>query len=495
MEQPAVSPPPLADTAVSPPPAPLIEGGGQTLDLHALRVGFDEARVLESWRAARLANIGALENRGLRRRVVRKILETQILRAEFSRRNLESDGERFDELVRKAALGIKPDKAVPRTQLQEAIALDEIDPRLVARFESPASHIRRVALDMVERDRLTEALLDELEPKALKSAWLAEKTTAEIELIRIPRVPTPSEIDAVVQGEHEAIAAYYHSNLRLFQRPKKAFVRRLRIPVKPGDSKAHAAAIARATTLRAEVLAGAEFPALVLQHGHPSDRRNRGRLTLTPKRDASVFGLEKNTLTEVREMEGGVGFYRIEGYAPAMDRPLLDPRVQRESGAAVLRESDRLPHARGIARQVRTLLKAAPGSPELTRLVSAHRLRRAKTSSFSLAGGDRVPTLGLAPELFKATFELSSEHPVTEIIRVRQDYVVARLLTRHTPVDADWAKAKEAYRVRWRSRLRPRIIDEFLRAELAKAPLRVDKAKLDALSVEALKMPPSVPVP
>ena len=500
-ERPAEPPPKSAADAASAAakltiPQPIAQGGGQALGLDALRLGFDQARILESWRAARLARLDALENVSLRRRVVRDILKTRILRAEFVRRDLQVDVARFDELVRKAVLGVKPDKPIPRSRLPEDEGIDDIDARLVARFEATASQVRRVALDLVERERLTEALLDEVEPRALKPAWMDANTTVSIELIRIPRVPTPSEIDAVVQGEHEAIAAYYHSNLRLFQRPEKAFVRRLLIPVKdPSDTAALATATETAEKLRAEVTAGADLPRLVLAHGIRADHRNRGRLTVTPKRNASLFGLEKNTLTAVQKMDGGVGFYRIEGYAPAMNRPLLDPRVQREAAAAILRASDRLPHARRIAQQVRALMAQSPTSGELEKLVGNRRLRRAQTPPFSRAGGDRVPTIGLAPSLFAAAFQLTPERPMTDIIQVRQDYVVARLITRADPTEAAWSQAKEAYRTRWRARMRPRIVDEWVRAQFAKAPLQLDKARLDGLSVDALRPGTAAPAP
>jgi hypothetical protein len=315
----------------------------------------------------------------------------------------------------------------------------------------------------------------------------------EIDLVRIPRVPTPPEIDRVVRAEPEALKNYYDGNQRLFKRPERAFVRRLAQPLKnPQDPKEIALAKSRAVTFRGEVEAGADMVALVTAHGLPTDRRTRGRMSLTPKQEPSLFGHEKGTLTPVTVLGDAVGFYRIEGYAPAMNRALSDPRVQREAGAAVLRETDRLPYAKGIAHQVRGLLEK-PDETGLATLVKTRRLRRAKTPAFSLAGRDRIPTLGLAPNLFQAVFALPTKGAVTDIVTVRQDYVVARLLRRETPKTGAWAAAKARYRPRWRSRVRPSVVDQWLNGRFGKARLRVDKKSLDALTVEALRVP-SVPV-
>jgi len=101
-----------------------------------------------------------------------------------------------------------------------------------------------------------------------------------------------------------------------------------------------------------------------------------------------------------------------------------------------------------------------------------------------------MPTVGLAPALHAAAFDLTVAKPVTQVVHVRQDYLVARLVKRRDPDPTAWTKARAEFRARWRQREAPLMIDGWLSAHLKGAPLWVDMKRLRALSLKDLGLGP-----
>ncbi|MCB9551601.1 MAG: peptidyl-prolyl cis-trans isomerase [Myxococcales bacterium] len=470
-------------------PSVLGRAGPVSLDVEGLRAAVEEARVLQRWRRGEAAPLGALRDAGLRRRVLIDALERRVVRGEVARRGLAVDPARLDELLRLAAVGHRLDAAPTPEQVAAAEALDAelLDARLAARFEAPVERVRRVALDILESAKLAEALLDAVDEAALREAWTLAHTRLVLDVIRVPRVPAPGEIDAAVAARAGEMAAFYEKNRALFEAPERAFLRRVLVPVEPDASPAaRAAAKARAEALRARVAGGEAIEAVIAAEAPPREARREGRLTVTRARLPAAFALEVGALSPVEATPGGWHFYRVEGRAPATKRPLDDPRVRREIAASLLREADALPAAKRVAAEAASLLRAEPEGAALTALVAESRARRSTTTPFSPAGAAVVPGIGLAPALHAAVVALTPADPVTPVVTVRQDYVVARLVSREAPDPARWPAEEAAWVASWRAAQRGQVIERWLDEALGDQPTWVDGERLAAVPLAAL---------
>lgn len=451
--------------------------GPVTLDLDGLRVAVEEARVLQTWIGGEAPPADALESVMLRRRVLTKALETRVVRLEVARRGLTVPPDELEGLLRAAALGkgLQPLAGPP---------LEDLDARLVARFAAPPARVARVARDLVCARLLTEALLDDVDDATLRGRWADEKTTVRLDLVGIPRVPASKEIDAAVRERADAIGAWYTQHRSRFVRPERAVLSRIFVAFGPD----RAASRAKVDGLRARVVAGEDFAAVATADSEGPNARRGGRLgALSKKQLPAGFDVpERDGLTPVLEEREGWAFYRTEGRLPAMSRTLDEAPVKREIAATLLREADDLPHARATAERARALLMRAPDGEALAALVATERLRRRTTEPFRRSGRSLVPSVGLAPKLFAAAFELTAEAPVSAVFPVRQAYLVARRVER---VDADlaaWPAERSTWIEAWRGRQRASAIEDWLGERLRGEKMWVDMERLRALTLADL---------
>jgi hypothetical protein len=154
----------------------------------------------------------------------------------------------------------------------------------------------------------------------------------------------------------------------------------------------------------------------------------------------------------------------------------------------LLRADDALPAAKRVAGQVAALLRQDPDGAALAALIAESRSRRATTAPFSPFGSSSavVPGIGVAPELHAAVVALTPADPVTGVVVVRQDSVVARLVSRTGPDPATWPAARAAWGTQWRAAQRPQVVERWLDRQLADQPTWVDGERLRALPMAAL---------
>ncbi len=459
------------------------------MDLDALRVAVDEARVLQTWLGGAQPPASALENVVLRRRLLTRALETRVVRLELARRGLGLPQDELRGLLRAAALGKPPVpfSGSPPGPL-DGPAPEDLEARLFARFGAPVARVEQVARDLVGARVLTEALLDDRDDATLRALWVAEQTTLKLDLVGIPRVPASKEIDRATRTRSAEIEAWYEKHRTRFVRPERALVARVFVGF--GDDQAQSRK--RLDALRDRVVGGEPVAAVATEGSEGPNARRGGRLGgLSRTQLPAAFEVaEKGGITPVLEERQGWAFYVTEGRLPAWSRTLDDARVQREIAATLLRAADQLPHARKVAERARALLRHAPDGDGLKKLEKAERLRRRATKPFHQGGARLVPTVGLAPKLFAAVFELDAEHPVSRVFHVRQSYLVARLVER---VDADvatWPAARAEWVRAWRARTRSTIVQTWLSTRLEGQKMWVDMARLRTLSLADLGLPP-----
>lgn len=490
------SPPQVRDARAPAPerdPDVLGRAGSIALDAEGFAEAIAEARALQVWRQGSAPPLAALEDPTVRRRLLIKALEDRVVRAEIARRGLRP--ERLTEALHLAAVGHRLESASTPEQRTEARALDPaaLDARLEARFGVPAARVRQVVTDVLGAARFAEALLDDVDDATLRQAWLDANTRVVLDLIRVSRVPTTAEIDAAVRSRASEMAGFYQDNAVLFRAPERAFLTRVFVPVEPDASPAErAAAREKAEGLRARIVGGEPIEEVITAEAPPREVRRGGRLVVTRSQAPGAFEGEPGRLSAVEATAGGWHVYRVDRRAAAVERPLSDPRVQREIAASLLRRDDALPSAKETAARAAALLRTAPEGAELAEWVSARRARRSTTAPFSPVGAKVVPEIGLAPALHAAAFALTPANPVTPVLTVRQDYVVARLVSREAPDPATWPANKAAFVEAWRVGEQPRAIERWLDRRLDGQPTWIDMPKLSELSMAELGITPAM---
>ncbi len=469
-------------------PRPLATAGPHKVEVAEFVSAVSEARALRHWKTGRPAAIAALKNPKFRRKLLIRSLETRIVRREVERRKLPLDSEDLDRLLRQAMLGLPPMSRATAAQIATLPKdPDEIDARLVARYGIAAIHLRRVAQDLSEHGSLARDLLAKTPEAKIRGSWEDAQTCIRVETYRVPRVPTSQEIERAVINRQRDIKVYFGENQRLFSRPARVFLRRFRALV-PKSATANDTAEARAKVVQARlrVEGGEDLEALVRKEGAEQDRRSGGRYTAKKSQKPDLYDKEVGHITQIERTQFGWVFYQVEGSAPELKRVLSDSRVQREIGAALLRRDDHLPSASRTTSELIKKLRTERSKPPAASWLKAKRIRSAETKRFCRTNLQRVPTIGLAPEFARAVFGLTTENPVSTQLTVRQDYVVARLLERSTPTDAQWDKTKDAYTESWRSAKGPLIVKEWLNEYLKTVTLGLAIERLNTMTMAEL---------
>lgn len=459
----------------APPPGTLGQAGEALLSADELPTVIAEARILERWRAGREPPVAALRSADLRRRVVIKALETRVVRAEAARRGLQPAPEALERALVNALEGRPYDAPA-------GPAPADLEARLAARFAAAVADVRRVAIDLLEAKALAESLLAEVTEAEHLARWSTEETRVALDLLLVPRVPTGYEIEAAVALQADEIDIWYAVHQERYDRPEKARIRRALARPQGDAPAAWAAARARAERWAGRLAEGA-IDAVMREGDGPEARRDGqfGRVTRAQLPQAFAVGPEHAT-APIKEPDGWAIYY-VEAIVPALDRPRHEPALRREIAATLLREADVLPHARQVAERARLILRTRPDSPALAALLDAERIRRKPTPPFARSERTLVPGIGLAPELVDAAFALARPGDVTPIVQVRQDYVIARLVTREVADPARWAAVKDAYIEAWKARERRTVVEDWLGRTLKGQALWIDMPRIAAIDI------------
>jgi hypothetical protein len=462
------------------------KAGPVEIDLNEYRRAISETRILRKWRTGQAAPLAALKDRRLRKQILTRALETRLVRREVNRRRLVVPPKDMEGLLVRAALGIQPDSGLSKTHYARAPKdIDRLEAKVVAQFGAPFSHVKRVAQDFIEHRVLAEDLLNSVPESKRKEIWLNEKTCIRLELFRVPRVPTGVEITDAVQKRHAEFDAYYQKNPRLFKTPARSFVRRFLLP--NTDRNKDVDVKKKLATYRKRIQAGDDMETLVRQFATPRDRRSGGRVTVSKRKRPDLHELKDGALTQIEQHPEGWVFYKIEGHGEGVHRLLTDNRVQREIAAALLRRDDRLIHAKQTAGLIALRLRQERTGAAFKALLKKERIRVSETKLFCRSKARLIPTIGLAPELTTSVFELRKQQPVGNPVKVRQYYVVARLIERVDPTDAEWKKQAESFTAQWLDRERPLVVKKWIRSQLNLRDSRLDMKRVHDLTLAELK--------
>jgi hypothetical protein len=299
----------------------------------------------------------------------------------------------------------------------------------------------------------------------------------------IPRVPTSREISEAVGRYQKEMRAYYDRHPALFAQPDRAMVSPLFLAGGKGERARTSLEEARKLLVEGASLeeVRARFPTLQLKNQKSVNLKHLPQGTT----------LKEGSYSPLRLTRHGWTFYKVIRAYPGYKRAFEERGVQRECASAVLIERDELTHARKLADRARALLRH--GSDEaLNAWAKASRAHLKQPAPFHANPNHVIPSLGAAPKLHDALFELPVGE-VSEVSVVRQSYVVA-LVSERIERTEPWTEASAEFLSTWREERSRRVLSDWLSKTLKDAPRWVSTSGLKSLDLTPLKRPLSAPL-
>ncbi|MEE2789619.1 MAG: hypothetical protein VX589_19930 [Myxococcota bacterium] len=473
----------------------LARAGQITIDKDTFAEVVTRARVMRQWLTNQPAPSHALNQSKLRKKLLIDGLENLLIREAVQASGIQIDPALSQNLLQKLVLGVAPNQPLPAdASTVGAMSSTQQDHALETRYRVPAQYARDAVAAMARREALADVLIETFPDSDLMERWAEQNDCVAAVLYRISRVPTAKEIDRAVRERSLDIGDYYRRHPRLFGRPARVFTERMRLQFTPGDRVSRAEAQTQISALRAQAMKGANIAQMVREHGPRVDARNGGKFTVRADIRPDLFERPAGTITPIEAVADHFQFFKISGHAPRIHRPLHDPRVQRECAAGVLRETNELVSARAAAERLRLLLNRKASQERIDEWVAAHRIRIVETSRFCRSRFPRVPTIGLAPQLFKQLLALGGPAKTTEIVRVRQDFVIGHLILRERVNPDNWPVVKRRFRDRWRKTAKQTIVEQWIGTVLKDQTRWVDMEMVSAIPTPDLLLhAPAVP--
>ena len=430
------------------------------------------------WSRSDVPSIDALEDARTLRQTMIKAIEREVLIREATARLLSPT----PDVLRAWVIEKIPGTVRPSTQGLE----DYIRGRLTLLPNAPIDDFWRASREMYMIDQLRVHLIKNLDESEAEREWRRRGEKVRAWFIQVPRVPSSLEISRGIKKYHDELKVYYDKNAALFSQP----VRLLALPfwIKGGRTEVHRV---RAKTARDQLADGAPVQELFAQFPQLTQG---GMKTLKKRGIPKGTELKEGAITPLRLARNGWTFYQIKRVYASYRRSMKEISVRREISAAILRSKDDLPEARRLAEDARRRLSTISigAEEELRAWTKRERARFKQPQPFSNSLNQVIPQLGKAPELHDLLFTLK-EGAVTPVIKVRQNYVVARLIERKSR-EKTWAKARLNFMPRWRDEKNPRVLDEWLSKALKDQPRWVSSSGLKSLDIDALRPQPQ-PLP
>lgn len=425
------------------------------------------------WETSAPQPLEVLQDVSALRRILINAIEREVI-AKASRAEELAQGPIIGRRqYREWLIGLVPGSLRPNDE-----GLDQfIKGRLKMRAEESLDFFWRAVEDAYWVNRKKESLVAALTEEDARAEWTRRGELIKTWLMQIPRVPTSREISTAIKRYPKEMRAYYDAHPELFSQP-------LRLLVEPYWI--------RGGKLEAERLQALEARDRVAK-GEPLDRVIEELPMLTRGGAKSIRGksipkgteVREGAVTQIRLTRYGWTFYTIKRVYPAYVRSLQERSVQREVAAAVLRERDDLPRAQKLAQRAQQELKSAESIEALKRWGRSRRVRVNAPDPFFASKQNVVPTIGLAPDLHTAIIN-APEGVVLPPIKVRQHYVLAKIVERSKRAEP-WSEARDYFLKQWRAERAPRVLDEWLTAELKEQPRWISMKRLKFFKSDALK--------
>ncbi len=294
--------------------------------------------------------------------------------------------------------------------------------------------------------------------------------------------PTPAQLAEFQKAHEKQIADYYEANRFVYQTPERLRARQIVLTVPANATPEQKAAVkTRAEELRKQLEGGQDFATVARASSESPEGkatggevagwvdRKSGRLP-DPVADAA-FALQAGGLTQPVEAGNAVYLVKVEDKQPAQDRKLDEVRgeiatrlykEQRAKEQAQAEAQKALAAVQG-GKTLQQLFPAEKGQPALLRFETESRPEAVETDTFP-ASGDAVPHLGPAPQLAEAAFAAQGPQVLGQVFPVQDGFVVAQVVERKKPNDAEFDKQKDELRAQARQAKQIELQESFVKA-------------------------------
>ncbi|MAD60036.1 MAG: hypothetical protein CMH49_00800 [Myxococcales bacterium] len=350
-------------------------------------------------------------------------------------------------------------KLIPGAMRPSDQGLDDfIRGRLKLKAESDLSFFWQAAQDAYLVKEFKQSLVNQLDESEAKTDWRRQGTLISVYLMQVPRVPTSSEISKAKSKYPQKIKKYYHEHLNLFSQPLRLLVDPYWVQGGKTETQRLEAMDIRNALVSGEALDIIKERYPQLKKGSPKTLRGRS----IPK-DTKI---KEGATTPIRLTRYGWTFYTIKRIYPKYQRSLLERSVEREVAAAVLREVDDLPRAQKLANKGIELLTKTDQAHlnPVKKWSRTNRVRVSQPNPFFASQQRVVPSIGLAQKLHDALFKLQVGE-VTPIFKVRQHYVIAKLLEKKEQSES-WEEVRQDFLKSWTTKKSGQILDKWLTQHL-----------------------------
>ncbi|MGB0645909.1 MAG: hypothetical protein ACPGQS_01980 [Bradymonadia bacterium] len=440
---------------------------------------FEEARVVASLQTDRSLTLKQLSDFADRYRVLTEHLQLRLMSLKAPKK---AEMIVIQQLASKILNGYSLTEALEKSE--PAQTSPEAIERLAVRVASSSEVVKEALRLLIQREYLINQLQKKLPQSYMLINWYEQNLSVDFEGLAVPRVPTSREIDRALGRLQPEIATAYEKNRRRFNRPPKIMANRIRVrwsrPRTPDSDRTIRSKIA---TLKMARESGQTFEEVLSQTGDQHAIRKGGRVTLNANAYPSLANLKAGTITPLMEDDVGVSFYEIKLHTPAFTRPLSTQTVQRELAAEILRETDQLPSAYRVAQQLSDLWVSLPEriTSELSRIQGSKRISRGQFAPYA---SNQIPGVGLSEAGTVHLQQLKTGKVSGQPVRIRQDYLVFKVINWTVPALADWWQEAPRFWRTYEPQARQNLIRSWLKVHGTDQQVKVDKPTLAQMSLE-----------
>jgi hypothetical protein len=430
------------------------------------------------WETSAPQPLEVLEERSSLRRILINAIEREVI-VRFAK---ESELE-YGPIIGRAQLQDWLRQLVPGAIRPKVNALDQfIRGRLKLKVDDDLEFFWHAVEDAYWVNQQKRWIVDTLPEIDAKAEWKRRGELVTVWLMQIPRVPTSTEISAGIKRYTAEMKTYYDANPLLFSQPLRLLVEPYWIRGGKLEGERLQAQDARDQLAQGGSLERVIEDMPMLTQGGVKSLRGK---SIPPNTE-----VKEGVITPVRLTRYGWTFYRIKRIYPAYVRSLAERSVQREVAAAVLRKRDDLPRAQKLAESAVKKMETAESIQKLKAWGRSRRVRVNAPAPFFASTQNVVPSIGLAPTLHQQIMH-ASEGTTLSPIKVRQHYVVARILKR-TERQEKWSDVRRAFIKMWRRERTPKVLDEWLTQQLKDQPRWISMKYLAGLRIKHLKFESSL---
>ncbi|MFO0726947.1 MAG: SurA N-terminal domain-containing protein [Myxococcota bacterium] len=384
----------------------------------------------------------------LRKNVLDNMINETILEAEAQKRGLAID----DDALRAALFeveGFKKDGRFDRGTYERTLNSVGLT---AAEWES------------MERSQLLASKLSSVidgsshvSPIEVREGFDADKIQLDVEFVRVPlelfagKAKTPSKEDAeawikATADAEDKIQKYYTKNARTkYNLPKRLKARHILLKAdKSAAPDLRAEALSKIRLIREEIAGGKlDFAAAAQKYSEDSSKDRGGDLgyfsqgMMVGAFEEAAFGLKVGEMSGIVETPFGYHIIKLDEIQEPVQKKLEDVKV--EIAQELMRASEGEKLAETKAKELDQAMRGGKTLAELAPEGSPDGLHAETTGSFSPTR-DYVPKIGVDKGLAKALQKLSKAQPYPPgPVLTESAWIVARLLERNEPSDAEFA--------------------------------------------------------